>query len=50
MLNTPNVFCVETSFFGYHKKEKIEHFLPDDLFKMGQDLAKAMFIYSIDDQ
>jgi len=49
MLNTPNVFCVETSFFGYNKKDKIEHFLPEDLFKMGEDIVRAMYLFSIEE-
>ncbi|KAL4482478.1 hypothetical protein ABPG72_001454 [Tetrahymena utriculariae] len=50
-VNKPNIFTIETSFFGYNDKKnggKATHFKIQDLTKLGGDLIKCMFAYYIE--
>jgi hypothetical protein len=47
IINTPNVFTIETSFHGYEKHFKTEHFLPNDLFNLGNEIARTMYLYTV---
>ena len=47
LLAVPNIFTLETSFFGYRDKLGMEReFQINDLQKIGRDAAKALYIYS----
>ena len=47
-IQSPNVYTIETSFFGYTQSdgERI-HFLPHDLFTLGKDLLRTVYIYNV---
>ncbi|EAR88956.3 zinc carboxypeptidase family protein (macronuclear) [Tetrahymena thermophila SB210] len=50
-VNKPNIFTIETSFFGYNDKKnggRATHFKIQDLTKLGGDLIRCMFAYYIE--
>jgi hypothetical protein len=47
LLSIPNIFTLETSFFGYRDKLGLEkEFLISDLNRIGRDAAKALYTYA----
>lgn len=46
LIKEPNVFTIETSFFGYIKNEEKVHFTPEILFTLGQEFGNSVYLYN----
>ena len=49
IINVPNVFTLETSFYGYYDKQigKNVNFLPKQLYRIGRDLIRTLYLLNI---
>ncbi len=47
IIDTINIYTIETSFYGYEKHNRIEHFHPKDLNNLGKEIIRTLYLFKV---